>query len=771
MAQKSEGFIQGTVYDASSNMPVQFASVVIYGTKSAAITDENGNFSFTNVTPGYVEIRVTCIGYEPYISEQLRVTNANKTFVEVMMLQSVKQFEDVIVKPSLFRRDKDSPVSLRNIGLKEIEKNPGGNRDISRVIQSLPGVASSPNYRNDLVVRGGGASENRFYLDGIEIPNLNHFATQGSSGGAIGIINADLIREVGFYSGAFPASKGNALSSILDIKQIEGNSEKLKLKAGIGASDFALTLDGPIGEKNNFIFSVRRSYLQFLFSLLELPFLPVYNDYQLKIKSHLDAKNEVTFISIGAYDVSDLNLDANKTERQKYILSYLPSYSQWNYTIGVSYKHFRSKSYDTWVVSRSMLNNKQKKYAGNVESPENVLLDYNSFETENKFRYEYNKVNLMGMKVIAGAGLEYSRYYNKTFRKLYGGDDLYMSDFGLFKYNLFGQVSKELLNKKLTISLGVRTDANNFTDRMSNLANQLSPRLSVSYALNQLITINSSIGRYYQLPSYTTLGFRDSLGILVNKANNIKYIRADHIVAGFDILPTNNSKFSIEGFFKKYGHYPFSVRDGIALAGKSVDYGIFGDEAVLSTGTGVAYGAELFYQNRDLMGANVSISYTLVRSEFKTANGKYAPSSWDNKHLLNILAAYEFRNNWTLGVKFKFIGGAPYTPIDSQRSSLVEAWDVNNQAYLDYGRFNSLRLKAYHQLDIRVDKEIFLNKWSLTAYMDIQNIYNYKADAPPTYVVNRDVPVIHNPDRYTLKKLENSDGGTILPTIGLIFQL
>ncbi|HEY9122733.1 MAG TPA: TonB-dependent receptor [Bacteroidales bacterium] len=770
IAQKSNGVVQGTVYDASNNMPIEFASVAIYGTNFGSITDDKGNFTFNNVPPGFIEIRVTALGFEPYISEQLRVTNAGKTFVEVKMVEATQQIEEVVVKASPFRRDKESPVSLRNIGLKEIEKSPGGNRDISRVIQSFPGVASTPNYRNDVVVRGGGASENRFYLDGIEIPNLNHFATQGSSGGAVGIINADLIREVSFYSGAFPADKGNALSSILDIKQIEGNSEKVKVKSGIGASDFALTLDGPIGENTNFILSARRSYLQFLFSVLELPFLPIYNDYQIKVKTRLDNKNELTFMSIGAYDVSDLNLEANKTEKQKYILSYLPAYSQWNYTIGATYKHFHEHSYDTWVVSRSMLNNNQIKYANNIELPENKLLDYNSFETENKFRYEYNRANLLGLKVIAGAGFEYARYYNSTYRKLFGGEDLYKSDFDLFKWNFFGQASKELLDKKLTISFGLRSDANNYTSQMKNFVNQFSPRLSVSYALTQSLTLNSSVGRYYQLPSYTTLGYRDTLGVLINKFNNLKYMQADHIVAGFDILPTSNSKFSIEGFYKNYSNYPFSIRDGIALAGKTVDYGTYGDEPVTSTGVGRAYGAELLYQNRDLMGANVMLSYTLVRSEFKTAYGGYSPSAWDNKHLLNILVAYEFRNNWTVGSKFRLVGGAPYTPVDIQRSSLVEAWDVNNQAYLDYSRFNSLRLKAFHQMDIRVDKEFFFNRWSLTAYMDIQNVYNFKSDSPPTYLVDRSVPIIPNPDRYTLKTLENDGGGTILPTVGVIIE-
>ncbi|MGC9343207.1 MAG: carboxypeptidase-like regulatory domain-containing protein, partial [Bacteroidales bacterium] len=282
---QNNGIIEGRVFNSKNNEPIPFATIAIFGTSIGSISDLDGNFLFTGVEPGYVELRVTSVGFDPYISEPILVTNARKVFIDIPMEEANVQLEEVTVKASPFRRDIESPVSLRRISLVEIEKNPGGNRDISRVIQSYPGVASTPAFRNDVIVRGGGASENRFYLDEIEIPNLNHFATQGASGGPVGIINVDFIREVDFYSGAFPANRGNALSSVIEFKQIDGNKERLKFKGSVGASDLALTVDGPIGDKTTYIASVRRSYLQFLFNLIGLPFLPTYNDYQFKIKT------------------------------------------------------------------------------------------------------------------------------------------------------------------------------------------------------------------------------------------------------------------------------------------------------------------------------------------------------------------------------------------------------------------------------------------------------------------------------------------------------
>ena len=304
---QNTGSIKGRVVNKQNNEPVPFANIVIWGTNIGAASDFDGNFLFTGLEPGFVELRVFAVGYSLYISSSIQVTNARAAFIEIELEETATEIEEVVVKASPFRRDEESPVSLQRIGIAEIEKNPGGNRDISRVIQSLPGVASTPAFRNDVIVRGGGPSENSFFLDGVEIPNLNHFATQGASGGPVGIINADFIREANFYSGAFPASKGNALSSVLDFRQIDGNSDKIKFKGAVGASDLALTLDGPVGEKTTFILSARRSYLQFLFNALGLPFLPTYNDFQFKSRTRIDERNEITVLGIGAIDQFDLN--------------------------------------------------------------------------------------------------------------------------------------------------------------------------------------------------------------------------------------------------------------------------------------------------------------------------------------------------------------------------------------------------------------------------------------------------------------------------------
>ena len=779
------GIIKGVVYNRKNNEPIPFANVVVWNTTTGTTTDIDGKFALTGLKPGYIEIRVSSVGFKTYISESILITVAHSAFIEIQLEETSIEIDEVVVKASPFRKSAESPVSLRRIGIDEIEKSPGGNRDISKVIQSLPGVASTPAYRNDVIVRGGGSNENRFYLDGVEIPNINHFATQGSSGGPVGIINTDFIREVNFYSGAFPASTGNALSSVLDFKQINGNKDELKVKTALGASDLALTLDGPFGDKSSFIFSARRSYLQFLFDALGLPFLPTYNDFQVKTHTHLSKKSELTIIGLGAIDVSKLNLGLkNPTEDQRYVLSYLPVYKQWNYILGAVYKRYRDNGYDTWVLSRNMLDNRQYKYQDNITSNPK-LLDYTSQEAENKFRFEREIENKNGYKFEYGLGFEYAHYTNNTYKAFFKNGIVdpisYDTNLDLFKWNTFGQLSKSFLKEKLTLSLGIRADANSYSKQMSNLFDQLSPRFSLAYQFKPNFFINLNTGIYYQQPPYTTLGFGDNQGNLVNKYNGLTYIQSNHYVAGLEWRPTNGSKLTLEGFYKLYSHYPFSLNDSISLASKGADFGSFGDEPVLSIGKGRTYGLELFYQNKDLLGFNVILSYTMawsqsnkVDKDLKNLNS-FIPTAWDNRNLLNITATKVFNKTWNFGFKWRYVGGAPYTPYDLNKSSLIAAWNVQPNGYLDYSQFNSKRLKPYHQLDVRVDKMFYLKKWTLNFYVDVQNIYNFKYDQVSrlTAVVDQNQqPVVdpNDPSRYLLKTVDSKGSSSILPTVGVIVE-
>ncbi|MEI7724924.1 MAG: TonB-dependent receptor [Bacteroidota bacterium] len=773
------GVIKGRVFNHKNNEPVPFVNIIIDGKPTqGATSDMDGNYAITKVTPGYARLVATSIGFKKYVSDDFLVTNSKTTDLNIGLDEQVTTLEQVEIKPSVVQRNEEVPVSLQKLTIQEIERSPGSNRDISKVIQSLPGVASSPSFRNDVIVRGGGPSENRFYLDGVEIPYLNHFSTQGSSGGPVGIINVDFIREVQLYSSAFPTARGNALSSVMDLRQVDGNKEKFGGRVSIGSSDLALTLNGPITKNSSLIFSVRRSYLQFLFSALKLPFLPTYNDYQFKYKIDLGKRDQLSVISIGALDKNKLNTGiSNPDAFQQYILQSLPVNDQWSYVFGLVYRHFRAKGYDTWVLSRNMLNNDQIKYTNNVEVPDSLLFKYNSQEIENKFRYE-GLTDLVKWKITYGAGLEYAKYTNQTYQKVFVQNQLrtlnYNSRIEMWKWNVFGQVNRAFFNDRLNLNLGIRMDANNYSNSMNNLLNQFSPRFSASYAIvPDKFFINGNVGRYYQLPAYTSLGFRSNSGTLVNDSLGIKYISADHVVLGLEYQPKPNAKISLEGFYKFYRNYPFSIRDSVALASKGSDFGSVGDEPLLPISKGRAYGFEILLRNADLFKFNVILTYTFVRSEFTNYDGQYIPSAWDNRHLINITLGKKFKHNWEIGAKWRFAGGQPYTPWDMNTSSLVTAWDAQGRGYLNYNAFNTLRLTSFNQLDIRIDKGFYFRKWSLMFYLDVQNVLNFQAQQPDLLVNTQENGTVvkyiddQGKERYKLRTIENS-AGTVLPAIGIM---
>jgi hypothetical protein len=764
--------LRGTVVDASDNSPLPGAIISIEGVSNQAISDMDGQFELYGLKTGLFNVSVALIGYDAQTQFEVLVTQAKPAIVNFNLREALQVLDEVeISAQQQFKQEAQSPVSVQSIGINEIQRNPGGNQDISKVIQSLPGVASGVAFRNDLIIRGGGPNENRFYLDGIEIPAINHFATQGASGGPVGMINVNFIRDVDFYTSAFPAQRGNSLSSIMEINLKDGRTDKTGGIFQIGASEVGLTLDGPINKKTTYLASIRRSYLQFLFKAIGLPFLPTYNDYQFKVKHNFDRNNQLTILSLGAYDVSILNTDQNETPEQRYILNYLPEYNQWNYSIGAKYTHFGPRGITNLVLSRFMLNNESYKFENNDRSA-NQLLNYASQEIENKFRLEH-QIKKNRWESMVGFGLEQAKYNTQTYdERLPGGFILdYSTDAVYYKANAFANWVGRFAEDRLKLSLGLRTDIIDFNASTQNPLNQLSPRLALSYSINENWTLDGNYGIYYQLPPYTALGYTGMDG---NNAD-LSFIQAEHFVLGSSQYWPWNAKTSIEGFYKRYSNYPFLLRDSISLATVGGDFGVIGNQLATSTSDGRAFGLELTYQQKLYKGLFGIAAITLVRSEFQDILGDYVPSSWDNGIIATFTFGKRFGKNYEIGMQYQHLGGAPYTPFDLDKTATIYNWDVLGRGIPNYGLLNTQRLGEFDRLNIRIDKKWFLKKVNIDLYFDLQNALAYKVAGPDFIDVVRDSdgnPVI-NPDKpwqYQTTTLPNVNGGTVLPSVGFIFE-
>ena len=782
--QSQVGIVRGKVVSASSNVGLPLVKIQLLDQQIGAISSEDGSYEIKGISPGVYSFKASSPGFKDQIINEITVTNARSIDLDFFLEVLVIEQKEVTIRANRFQRNVESPLSLKSLNSTEIERLPGANRDVSKVIAALPGVASRATFRNDIIIRGGSPGENKFYLDGIEVPNINHFATQGSSGGPVGLLNVNFIREVDFYSGAFPANRANGLSSVISFKQKDGNKDGLITNFALGSSDAAITFDGPIGKKVNFIFSARRSYLQFLFAALKLPILPTYNDFQYKVNVKLNDKNKISFIGLGAIDdfrlnttVNDKITDTVQREYNDFILGNLPLQKQWNYTLGINYSHTSKNSVQTIVLSRNMLNNTSSRYKDFIETEANKLQDYSSFEAENKLRIEHTYLS-NGWKWNVGLGYEYARYFNSTFNKItVQGSPLtidFKSDLFMSKAAVFSQLSKGFFGEKVNLSLGIRSDISNYSSGMMNPFNQLSPSFSINYRITPSFALNANVARYHQLPSYTILGYRDMAGDLVNKSNNLTYIQADHFVFGAEYLTKLNSRFTLEGFFKKYDKYPFSIKDSLSLANVGSDFGIVGNEAVSSNSKGRTYGAEFLYQQKLFKGFYAILAYTFVVSEFKDKNNLYVPTAWDSKNIVSFTGGKRFKKGWEVGFRWLFSGGSPYTPYDVETSTLKQNWDINGFGILDYNALNTKRESSFHQLNVRVDKKIYLNRMNLNFYLDIQNAYGFKAKLAPILLVETDnngTPIEdpNDPTRYKSKFVENASG-IVQPTIGIIVE-
>jgi len=784
-AYSQAGNIKGRVFNPTNNQGIPFANVVVIGTDRGAVSDENGRYEIDRIEPGLYNIKASFVGYKPKTIFEIQISRARGIQLDFELMEDASDLDEVIIS-SEFTRSEDTPISARRLNTNEIERYPGGNRDISRVIQALPGVASTASFRNDIIIRGGAPNENKFFVDEIEVPVINHFATQGSSGGPVGILNVNLIRNVDVISGGFPANRMNALSSIFEFELKEGRRDKMSTQFTVGASELTVSNDGPLTEKTTYNISVRRSYLQGLFRLLGLPFLPTFNDFLVKTKTKFSDKTELTFIGLGAIDDFSLNFDVPNGESEEdrenrlYLLDNLPISSQWNYATGLKLKQFRDNGFWTFVLSRNMLNNEAYKYANNDESdPSNLLTNFLSQESENKFRAE-NSIFGNGTTLKYGVNYEFSRYriniFDRATLAALDREIIINSTSYFHSYGAFVQGSKNFLGERLQLTGGLRLDGSDFGQTAQNPLNQISPRATLSYQLKPNLFWTANGGIYYQKPPYTALGFRNNEGELLNQLNDIRYIRATHAITGLEWqIPGKSRRFTAEAFYKYYQNYPSSILNGIALANLGADFGVIGNEPVSSDAEGRAYGLELLAQQRLYKGFYGIAAITLVRSEFTNPNTEgFIPSSWDNRFIVSLTAGQRLKRDWELGARWRYLGGTPFTPFDIGASSLRSNWDLRNMGILNFNQINAQRLASFHQLDIRIDKRYFFPKWNLNWYLDIQNAYNFRAQQPDILVPTRDeagalVVNPEDPSRYVIRNIANP-AGTILPTIGIIVE-
>jgi outer membrane receptor for ferrienterochelin and colicin len=787
------GLITGTIQDLNTGKALSGATITVDGFSINSLSDSTGQFRLS-VPVGTYKVSASNIGYLTQLKYNIVVGSGSPQLVNFELQPQLTSLKEVNISfskgKSAVATDMVTPLSVQQLTTEEIKSSPGGNFDVSKVVQTLPGVGISNGVgeRNDIIIRGGAPNENVYYLDGIEIPVLNHFQTQGSSGGAQGILNVSFIESLKLSSSAFDSRYDNPLASTFVIKQREGNPERLAGNARVSFTETALTLEGPLSKNTTFLASARKSYLSFLFKLIDLPIRPDFEDFQYKVTHKFNGKTKLTAIGLGAIDRFSFAPTKKSTLENTYVLRSTPYINQWNYTVGFNLNHQIENGYLNFTLSRNVFDNSLDKFEDERQEESKRSLKVQSQESENKFRFDINKF-VNGWKLSAGLMTQLVAYKTALFNKISNeitnaqGDVVvpekvirFNNDIDFWKYGVFFQASKNLFNEKLLLSAGIRSDLNSFTDEGNDPLKTLSPRLSLAYHLSSKWDISASVGTYFKIPTYTMLGYLDNSGAALNK--NMDYIQSTHYVLGTQFLPRNDLRFTLETFYKRYSNYPVSVANGTSLANQGAEYASVGSEQVLSVGEGETYGVELFVQQKLVRNFFYVASYSYVVSKFSGLNEKLISSSWDNRHLLSLTLGYKLKRNWDLGLKYGYAGGSPYTPFDLQASQ--QNYLTLGTGIADYSRLNSERLSPFSQLDFRVDKRINFRKTALNLYVDIQNILKNENDSFPKYTFKRteDNTAFLTTDGQPLQTngsngipfILNTKSGNLIPSFGVILE-
>ncbi|MAO65587.1 MAG: TonB-dependent receptor [Balneola sp.] len=767
---QTTGTITGTVTDAKTGEPLIGATVILEGTQLGDATNTEGRYTINNIPTKTYNVKASFVGFVEQTKFNVVVRSEGNIDLNFELQEQVSELDEINITPNPFAKEEVTPLSIQKFRQEEIAAYPGGNNDIAKVVQSLPGVSGSVGgFRNDVIIRGGAPNENVYYLDGIPIPNINHFSTQGSAGGPVGLLNVSFFEGVSLTASSFDAEYENVLSGVLQFNQRNGNDREFAGNLRVSSSEAALTVEGPLFKGNDseanttYIASVRRSYLQLLFQVIGLPFLPDYWDYQYKVNHRIDDKNRIYITGVGSIDDLAINNIEEFDPEQEAIQNQIPVIRQNSNTVGIGWRRqFDDNSgFMETVLSNNTLGNFFYRYEDNVNET-GLYLKNESRETETHLRYQATK--FVDNWTLSGGLNVINADYNNTTEDLIN-DLNFETSLNFFRYGIFAQSSANFYNNRLGLSFGLRADGNTFTESGNEIYRTVSPRFSISYKLteNEKWTANASVGRYFKILPYTTLGFQTNSGNFPNTTS--AYIQSDHLVAGIEYLLNERARISAEGFLKLYDNYPISTTDSVSLANKGGDFEVFGSEEITSEGEGRTYGVELLYQQKFTGKFYGVAAFTFYKSEFTNLfSNDYKPAVWDNGVLISLLGGYKFGNNWEVSSRYRFLGKAPYPPVDQQQT--LENYPA---VFRDYEELGSVRLDPLSQLDVRIDKKFNFENLSLDVYLEVQNVLAQPSPSEPRYGLDRNESgEIIRPRE--LVRVSATESGEVLPSIGLVLN-
>lgn len=710
-AQEGNGTIRGRVIDRDTKSPLADAVVELLETGQKTGTNEAGEFFFYGLKETTYRIRVTYIGYEPFVKSDLVLYPGRPLETEIAVNSTSITTESIDVGANYFEKNSEVNVSSINLDYEEIRRAPGAAEDISRMIQAVAGVSFSNDQRNDLIIRGGSPSENIFLIDGIEVPNINHFGSQGSTGGPIGIINLKFLQNADIFTGGFPVNYGNALSGAVDIKFRNGSKKNYFNNVDMSLQGFGGQFEGRLSDKGSYLFSVRRSYLDLLKDAIRLSAVPKYWDINLKADYLLNDRNTLNLLGFWATDNIEFgerdedDETANPFENAKVDRQF--------YTAGMNHTYLMKNGFIRNVLSAVVTDGDTRQY-----NDDNTAETYKNkyVESEVTLKSDVSAYLSKIFSIDGGIGGKLVRADNDLFSKQDTSATGYIipevktnSLINSFKLYGFANLTTKLFDDRLSVNAGIRYD---YFEYITN-PGSFSPRLGLTYKITPVTSINASAGIFHQNPAYIWLATEES-----NK--DLDNIRADHYIAGIEHFLAPDIRATAEVYQKNYDNYAVSVDNPTyILVNGGAEYGPNYVTSAVSAGTGTVRGFDFSLQKK-LSGNGIygMLNYSYMNSKFKALEGGEVPGAFDQTHQVNLTLGYQVADDWLVGLKYKFATGKPYTPYD------VEASTAAGRGVYDMELYNSERTPDYMRVDLRVDKRFSFSGVGLVTYIEFQNLLN-----------------------------------------------
>ena len=740
----STGRVEGRLIDAETKMPLIGANILIINTVLGAASDIEGEFVIENVPVGNYSLQFSYIGYKSVIKTDVIIRPGRRSFVQAELNMAAISSDEVVVTAGYFNQKSDQPLSLANFSREEIRRAPGSAGDVSRIILGLPSLAKMDDQSNNLIVRGGSPLENTFYIDNMEMPNINHFPTQGASGGAIGILNVDLIEDVDFHTGGFSAVYGDKLSSIMNINFREGNRSRYDVQLDLNFAGFGGVAEGPLLNKGSWLVSARRSYLDFLVKTVNVgsTMAPSFGDYQGKLVYDLNPAHKLTLIGIYA---DEHNSPDQETAIENDMV-FFGNQDNYQSMLGVNWQALWQKiGYSNTSITYNGARFVEDFYETGSGDPlgRNRSFEQSiTFRNVNHFKLHPNHSLEIGAEIKA-LNSDFNNYqdeYSDAFGNLVPASYV-LEEIREHKVSGFASYIFKPM-PSLTTTMGIRTDYFSYNNNF-----HLSPRIAFSYQLNSRLKINGATGVYYQnLP----------LLLLVSSDRNrdLKDLYAAHYIAGMEYLLTSSTRMTMEFYQKNYRDFPIDITQPGLFLLDEVFYKqgyVFNTQQINSVGKAYSRGIELMIQKklaRDFYGL---ASASFFRTRYQGADDTWRNRIFDNRLIVSIEGGYKPNSRWEFSLRWIYAGGRPFTPYD------VEASQALNRGVYDESQINEDRYPAYHSLNVRFDRRFHFSRSNLILYLSVWNTYNRQ-----------------NVSAYFWNQTENKQGTiyqfNMLPIFGLEFE-